>query len=144
MAVGDKEFTSPPENVEKASSPSLLVSGVALLGSIVEGACAILVASASAKLFVGLGAAAAAMKASRLHADVVRIPVLLASAAAALLMLFVLWNGWRARNRPAARWRKQPMTTRDKLSLAVTLFASVLTLALVVGEAVVHPIFHVH
>jgi hypothetical protein len=44
----------------------------------------------------------AAVKASRLHADIIRIPVLLVSAAAAVIMLAVLWNSWRARNRPAA------------------------------------------
>jgi len=110
----------------------------------VEGACAILVASASAKLFVGLGAVAGAAKASRLHADVIRIPVLLVSAASAVIMLVVLWNAWRARNRSAARWRKRPMTTREKFSFVITLLASVLTLALFAGEAMEHPFFHLH
>jgi len=122
----------------------LLLSSAALVGSVVEGACAILVASASAKLFLGLGAVAGAVKASRLHADIVRIPVLLVSAAAAVITLFVLWNAWRARNRSAARWRKRPMTLRETFSFAVTLLASVMTLALVVGEAIEHPIFHIH
>jgi hypothetical protein len=84
------------------------------------------------------------VKASRLHADIARIPVLLVSAAVALITLLVLWNGWRARNQSAARWRKRPMTLREKFSLAVTLLASVMTLALVVGEAIEHPIFHIH
>ena len=79
-----------------------------------------------------------------MHADIVRIPILLVSAAAALITLLVLWNAWRARNRSAARWRKKPMTLREKFSLAITLLASVLTLALVIGEAIEHPIFHVH
>jgi hypothetical protein len=79
-----------------------------------------------------------------LHADIIRIPVLLVSAAAAVIMLAVLWNSWRARNRPAARWRKKPMTLREKFSFAITLVASVLTVALVVGEVIEHPIFHVH
>jgi F0F1-type ATP synthase assembly protein I len=74
----------------------------------------------------------------------VRIPVLLVSAAAALITLFVMWNAWRTRNRSAARWRKRTMTLRENISFAVTLLASVLTLALVVGEAIEHPIFHVH
>lgn len=142
MAASDTELISPAERIEK-TSPPLLLSGVALLGSILEGACAILVASASAKLLVGLGAAAAAVKASRFHADAVRIPVLLISAAAALLMLLVLWNGWRARNRSAARWRQKPLTIREKLGFSVTFLASLVTLALVVSEVIVHPIFHI-
>jgi hypothetical protein len=132
------------EETQKPSSPSLLLSGVALVGSLVEGACAILVASASAKLFIGVGAIAGAVKASRLHADVIRIPVLLVSAAAAVIMLAVLWNAWRARNRSAARWRKRPITIREKVSIAITLLASALTLALVIGEAIEHPFFHFH
>ena len=142
MPAIDTELISPVEKAQQESSPSFLLSGAALLGSIVEGACAVLVASASAKLLVGLGAVAAAMKASRLHSDIVRVPVLLVSAVGALLMLWVLWNGWRARNRSAARWRKKPLTTREKLSVAITLVASVLTLVLVIGEAIEHPIFH--
>jgi hypothetical protein len=144
VPVTDADLISPVEETQKSSSPSLLLSSAAFVGSLVEGACAILVASASAKLFVGLGAVAGAVKASRLHADIIRIPVLLVSAAAALIMLAVLWNSWRARNRPAARWRKKPMTLREKFSFAITLVASVLTVALVVGEVIEHPLFHVH
>ena len=144
MPVNQIDLISPVDDTQKSSSPSFLLSSAALVGSLVEGACAILVASASAKIFLGIGALAGAAKASRLHADIVRIPVLLASTAAALLTLLVLWNAWRARNRSAARWRKKPMTLRETFSLAVTLLASVITLALVLGEAIEHPIFHIH
>jgi hypothetical protein len=132
------------EETEPRSSPSLLLSGAAFVGSLVEGACAILVASASAKLFIGVGAVAGAVKASRLHADIIRIPVLLVSAIAAVIMLVVLWNAWRARNRSSASWRKRSMTFREKFSVGMTLLASVLTLALDIGEAIEHPLFHLH
>jgi hypothetical protein len=144
VAATETDLILPVEEAQRTSSPSLLLSSAAFVGSLVEGACAILVASGSVKLFVGLGAVAGAVKASRLHADIIRIPVLLVSAVAAVIMLVVLWNSWRARNRSAARWRKKPMTLREKLGFAITLLASVLTLALVVGEAIEHPIFHVH
>jgi hypothetical protein len=144
MPVTETDLIAPVEETQKSSSPSLLLSSAAFVGSLIEGACAILVASASAKLFVGIGAVAAAVKASRLHADIVRIPVLLVSAACATIMLVVLWNSWRARNRSAARWRRKPLTVRERVSFAITLLASVLTLALVVGEVIEHPIFHVH
>ena len=144
MPFNETDLISQVDKTQKSSSPFVLLSGVALVGSLVEGACAILVASASAKLFLGLGAVAGAVKASRLHADIVRIPALLVSAAAAVITLFVLWNAWRARNRSAARWRKRPMTLRETFGFAVTLLASVMTLALVVGEAIEHPIFHIH
>jgi hypothetical protein len=145
MPATDTDLILPTqEETQKPPSPSLLLSGAALVGSLVEGACAILVASASAKLFIGIGAVAGAVKASRLHADIIRIPVLLVSAAAAVIMLVVLWNAWRARNRSAARWRKRPMTLREKFSIGMTLVASILTLVLVFGEAIEHPFFHLH
>jgi hypothetical protein len=144
MPVTNTDLLSPVDETRKSSSPSLLLSSAGLVGSLIEGACAILVASASAKLFLGLGTVAGAVKASRLHADIVRIPVLIVSAAAAFITLLVLWNAWRARSRSTARWRKRRMTFREQFSFAVTLLASVMTLALVVGEAIEHPIFHIH
>jgi hypothetical protein len=144
VPVNETDLISPVDEAQKSSTHSLLLSSAALVGGFIESACAILVASASAKLFLGLGAVAGAVKASRLHADVVRIPVLLVSAAAAFITLLVLWNAWRARNQSASRWRKRPMTRREKFSFAVALLASVMTLALVLGEAIEHPIFHIH
>jgi len=90
------------------------------------------------------GTVAGAVKASRLHADIIRIPVLFVSAVrrgyhAGGFVEFVACP-----NRPAARWRKKPMTLREKFSFGITLVASVLTVALVVGEVIEHPIFHVH
>ena len=144
MPVNETDLISPVDAAQKSSFHSLSLSIAALVGSLVEGVCAILVASASAKLFLGLGAVAGAVKASRLHADIVRIPVLLVSTAAALISLLVLWNAWRARNRSAARWRKRPMTLRETFTFGVTLLASVMSLSLVLGEAIEHPIFHIH
>jgi len=74
----------------------------------------------------------------------VRIPVLLVSSAAALITLLVLRNAWRARNRSAARWRKKPMTLREKFSFAITLFGFRADTGARVGEAIEHPIFHFH
>jgi hypothetical protein len=143
LAVGDTDLASAIEDdAPQSSRPSLLLSASALVGGIVEGACALLVASSSAKVFVGLGAVAAAMKSSRLHADIVRIPVMVVSAAASVFILVVLWNAWRARNLSTAHWRKRRLSFREKLSFCVTLLASVLTLGLVIGEAIEHPIFH--
>ena len=73
-----------------------------------------------------------------------RIPVLLVSAAAALIALLVLRNAWRARNRSAARWRKKPMTWRENFSFAITLFGFRADTGARVGEAIEHPIFHFH
>jgi hypothetical protein len=101
-----------------------------------------LVATSSVKLFLGIASVAAAMQSSRFHADIIRVPVMLVSAVLACISLYTLWNGWRLRNLPAARWRKRPLSTQRKLGIALTLASSVAALVLVVAEALVHPLFH--
>lgn len=142
MHLSDVNPVSPATEAPEASSSSLLLSMAALVGSVIEGACAILVASASAKVLVGIGALAATVKASRLHADAIRIPILVISAVCAVAMLVLVWNAWRSRRRPSARWRMRPLYFRKKLSFAVTLLSAVLTLVLVIAEAIEHPLFH--
>jgi hypothetical protein len=120
---------------------SLILPTLSLVGGIIQGACAILIASSSLKVLVGLTALAAAMKSSRFHSDVVRIPLIVISSALACWTLFVVWNGWRLRNRTAARWRKKSLTFRQKLAICVSVASALVTLSLVIGEIVVHPIF---
>jgi hypothetical protein len=100
-----------------------------------------LVASSSAKILLGIASLAGAMKTSQLHANIVRIPLMLVSATLAFITLFVLWNAHRLRNLPSAGWRKRPLTTRQKSGIGFSLVAAIVTLALVIGEAVIHPIF---
>ncbi len=119
---------------------SVLLSFTSFAGGIIQGACAILVASSTAKIFLGVAGLAAAVKTSELHANIVRIPLMLISATFALITLFVLWNGHRLRNLPSAQWRKRTLTARHKAGIAFSLVASVLTLVLVVAEITIHPI----
>ncbi len=119
---------------------SLVLSITSFVGGIIQGACALLVASSTAKIFLGIAGLAGALKTSELHANIIRIPLMFGSAALALITLFVLWNGHRLRNLPSARWRKRPLTGRQRAGIAFSLFAAIVTLALVIGEATIHPI----
>ena len=67
---------------------------------------------------------------------------MLVSVVLACVSLYTVWNGWRLRNLPSARWRKRPLSMGRKLGIAFTLASSVAALALVLAEAVVHPVFH--
>ena len=55
--------------------------------------------------------------------------------------LFVLWNANRMRNLGSARWRKRTLSTRQKIGIAFSFAAAVITLVLVVAEVTIHPLF---
>ncbi len=135
-------------NIESATTEepvsertSILLSATSFAGGIIQGACAILVASSTAKIFLGIAGLAAAVKTSELHANVIRLPLMAISTILALITLFVLWNAHRMRNLPSARWRTHALTARQKAGIAFSFAAAVITLVLVVAEATIHPIF---
>ena len=112
-----------------------------MASSIIQGACALLVASSSLKLLVGLAGLASAMKFSQLHSEPVRIPLMAISIVLATVTLFVLWNGWRLRNLPSARWRKRQLSLRARLAILFSFASAVITLTLVIAELIIHPLF---
>ena len=142
MATGIKIAAGTQPTTAETKVKGTLVSALALIGGLVQGVCAILVATSSVKLFLGVASVAAAMQTSRFHADIIRVPVMLVSAVLAGISLFTVWNGWRLRNLPSARWRKRPLSTPRKLGIAFTIVTSVAALVLVIAEGVVHPIAH--
>lgn len=133
-----------PSAAEPAAESSIFFSGVSIVSGIIQGACAILVASSSLKILVGLAGLAAAMKSSQIHSEPVRLPLMAISTIFAVVTLFVLWNGHRLRNLPSARWRKRELSLRSKLAIAFSLASALITLFLVATELYIHPIFGHH
>ncbi len=143
LATGDSEsIAQTQETAPVTLTTPLLLSTSSLVGGLVQGVCAVLVASSTLRVFAGIGSLAAAVKSSSIHSDAVRIPLMLISTALAILTLFVLWNARRLRNLTSARWRKRPLTSRQKMTIAISLVSSILSLVLAAGEAIVHPLFH--
>lgn len=133
--------TLQPEVHEGESSKRALQLGApAFVGGLIQGACALLMASNAGKALLGIATTTAAAKSSFIHSDPVRIPLMIVSAIGATFVLYVLWNGWRLRNSSAARWRRQPLTTRERWSIGFALTCSLLTWILVIGEYLAHPI----
>lgn len=126
---------------EGTERTSVLLSLTSFAGGLIQGACAILVASSTAKVFLGVAGLAAALKSSELHANIVRLPLMAVSTALALITLFVLWNAHRMRNLPSARWRRRALPTRQKVGIAFSFVAAFITLVLVVAEVTIHPLF---
>lgn len=137
----EKKLEGNPKEDEGSERASVLLSLTSFTGGLIQGACAILVASSTAKIFLGVAGLAAAVKTSEFHANIVRLPLMAISTILALITLFVLWNAHRMRNLPSARWRKRALTMRQKTGIVFSLAAAVITLVLVVAEVSIHPIF---
>ena len=113
--------------------------------AIVQGVCATAVFVSGMGTALGLSAVAAATAAgpaTGFHANRFRIPMLALAGAGAFVNLGLLWNAERMRRNPAARWRIRPLTKKERLEKWLQLGASVLTLLLIAGELLVHPLFH--
>ena len=113
--------------------------------AIVQGVCATAVFVSGISTALGLStvaAATAAGPATGFHANRFRIPMLALAGVCAVINLFLFWNAERMRRNPAARWRMRPLTGRQRLEKWFQLGASVLTLLLIAGELLAHPLFH--
>jgi hypothetical protein len=97
-------------------------------------------------VLIGLGALAAASglnrPASGFHRDAIRIPMMIVAVAGSLINLYVIWRVRSLRNRPAAQWRRIPLTPRQIWSERFQIGLAILTLLLVLAEWWTHRIVH--
>ena len=113
--------------------------------AIIQGVCAAAVFLSGIGTVLGfssLVAASAAGPATGFHANRFRIPMLALAGLGALVNLVLLWNAERMRRKPSARWRIRPLTRKERWEKWIQLSASLLTLLLIVGEILAHPLFH--
>ncbi len=138
-----RQSTKEAEAETKQSADRVLPFCAVSMGSgLAQGVCVLLMAANSIKALLGISSAAVAGGSSWLHADAVRIPLMIIAGVTATFTIYTIWNGWRLRNSPSARWRKRPLSRKEKVSIAAGLFFSILSLLLVVGELVAHRILH--
>jgi hypothetical protein len=113
--------------------------------AIIQGVCAAAVflsGIGTALGFSSLIAATAAGPATGFHANRFRIPMLAIAGLGAVVNLVLLWNAERMRRNPSARWRMRPLTRKERWEKWIQLGASVLTLLVIAGELLAHPLFH--
>jgi len=113
--------------------------------AIIQGVCAMAVflsGIGTALGFSSLVAAAAAGPATGFHANRFRIPMQAIAGLGAVVNLVLLWNAERMRKSPSARWRMRPLTRKERWEKWIQIGASVLTLLLIAGELLAHPLFH--
>ncbi len=135
--LGEQEGRRPRKKIIRLGVSSLAAAYI-------QGACALLMLANSTKIALGLGSVVAAGVSSFLHSDPVRIPLMVGAAVAATITLYVIWNWWRLRRRPSARWRLQPLSKWERRSVALGVSSALLSWALVIGEFFAHRILHPH
>ncbi len=86
--------------------------------------------------------ATAAGPAHGFHRNSLRILFLVAGGIGSALVLLLVWNEGRMRKNPAAAWRLQPLTAKQKRSRRIQVVLSVLSLLLIAAEVLTHPWFH--
>jgi hypothetical protein len=117
-----------------------------ILFALLQSACAAVLAISGFRVLIGLSALAAAAgvnaPAKGFHQDAIRIPMLWLAAIGALANLYSVWRVRSLRARPAAQWRLQPVSREKLRSERVQIVLAIVTLILVVAEAVTHPMLH--
>jgi hypothetical protein len=118
----------------------------AFLFAILQTLCPAVIALSAVRVFIGLGALAAAAGTNDpphgWHADWIRIPMMLVAAFGAALNLFIIWHVRRLRARPAAQWRIAPLSAGKLRSERVQIALAVLTFACLAAEWITHPMMH--
>ncbi len=122
-----------------------LINWSSIVFALLQSVCSAVIAISSLRVAIGLGALAAAgvdAPGRGFHQDAIRIPMMAFALAGSLLNLFVLWRVRNLRNRPAAQWRRQPLSAKKKYSERLQYALSILTLILLAAEWFTHRLIH--
>jgi hypothetical protein len=114
------------------------LSVLALSSGLLHAVCTLFLVINAIAVWLGLGGITAATLAHLVHADLPRRILLAVALSLASVTLYVLRGAWRLRMDPAAAWRRQPLTSREKWRFGVSLGFAVLALCLVLSEIVAH------
>ena len=136
-----------PEVAAQPSRKPRWAVGVVSLGFILlQSACTAVMAISGVRVVIGLSALAAASglnrPASGFHQDAIRIPMMIVAIGGSLLNLYVIWRTRSLRNRPSAQWRIEPRSAKQLRSERFQIAIAMLTLVLVLAEAITHRIVH--
>jgi hypothetical protein len=118
----------------------------AILFAILQSACTAVMAISGVRVAIGLSALAAAAgihaPAKGFHQDAIRVPMMLLALVGSLINLFVIWRIRNLRKKPASQWRQKPLPASKRRAENLQIALSVLTLALLAAEWVIHPLVH--
>jgi hypothetical protein len=125
------------------TAPSLSVVGSSLLFSVLQSVCTAVVALNSVRLAIGIGSLAmtTGLGAALEHFHQItwlRVTLLVGALSGSILTLAIVLRAIRLRNRPAARWRLRPLSSKQKRMELLQVSISLVTLLLVVVEEYLH------
>lgn len=131
---------------ESENRRSWIVAASSFLFAVLQSACTAVMAISGLRLLIGVTSLTAASLLPNfiltIHADRIRIPMLIVAVFGSVANLYVLWRIRSLRARPASQWRAQPVTAKQRRSERLQVVLSVLTLVLVVVESAIH--HHLH
>ena len=116
-----------------------------LVFALLQSLCTAFVALSGLRLVIGLSALASAIGARvpwSLHADRIRIPMVLLALAGSLMNLYAIGRIRRLRQRPAAQWRMQPTPASKLRSENLQIVVALATLTLLFVEELLHLVQH--
>lgn len=131
------------EEIALTSRSRAIVVGTSFVFSVLQSVCTAIMAINGVRFVIGLGALAMTVglgaNLNYFHSITwLRITFLVGALSGALLTLGILLRSRHLRNRPAARWRFRPLTSKQRRDEFLQIAISVLTLILVVVEEYLH------
>ena len=124
-------------------APPLSVVSSSLLFSVLQSVCTAVVALNSVRLAIGIGSLAmtTGLGAAMEHFHQItwlRVTLLVGALSGSILTLGIVLRATRLRNRPAARWRFRPLSSKQRRMEMLQVALSLVTLLLVVIEEYLH------
>lgn len=138
----DAEGEKQAEAAEQAALRFQWIGWSSLLCAIVQSVCTVFVALSGLRLLIGAAAFASAIGAmqvvDKIHADAIRVPMVMFALIGAVFNLVALWQVRRLRGRGASAWRQKTVSRSKFASERVQLVLSLLTLILLAVESYYH------
>ncbi|HVP42813.1 MAG TPA: hypothetical protein VMS96_05245 [Terriglobales bacterium] len=107
-----------------------------------QAACATSVFLKSIAVVLGISVVGAAGALELFHGHAARAILLAFALSGATANLYLVWNAWRLRRNPAARWRLRPLSTAERRRIAIAVSTSLLTFVVLALEVWAH--FYLH
>jgi hypothetical protein len=142
---GDSRSRTRGSRTRRSGVRSWALALTSLLFVLLQSACTAVMAISGLRLLIGVTSLAASILPGfifAIHAQRIRIPMLVVAVLGSVVNLYVLWRIWSLRSRPASQWRIQPVTPKQRRSERLQFVISILTLALVITESIFH--HHLH
>jgi len=142
MATASSAFHRPQAAGGDESKRTAMIGVGSVWFAIAQAACATSVFLKSIAVLLGVSTVSAAASLELFHTPAARIVLLLFAVGGAAANLYVVWNFWRLRRRPAARWRMRKLSATERRRMAIALTTALLTFAVLGVEVWAHLLLH--